>query len=267
MLNFDSTHKSIDGDLNKKKGKEWFKRILATGLIIANILTFTGCAKTVSCEIPEDHAHYYVSQEYDMGRYIVSDKSNVSGLEITEGYIYVNEQEAELLKFMNKNNLYSIEENIDSIKTIENNNKDYTEYRYKYIFMQPVPIVHSNGKFSHVTYQYIPIPKYSWTTDQTRNLTGETRTCHHMYYGYRIYQDDNGKYKMEKSELVDDITELPPEYKYVGKDFTEIVNLENKTILDYEDGTEDDKGDEEIQEMMDEYEIVDDVENTDSFEK
>lgn len=258
MLNFDSSHKSVEGNINHKRGKEWFKRILATGLIIANLVTFTGCAKTVDCDIEEDHAHYYVSEE-DIGRYIVSEKSTVSGLERTEEYVYVTPEEAELLKFMNKKDLYKIDENMDAIKDIEQSNKDYTEYRYMYIYLQPIPIPHPTGKSITISYSYMPVPMYSWTTNQNRNLTGETRVCHHMYYGYRVYQDENGKYKMEKSELVDDISELPPEYQYISGDFTTVVNSDTKEELDYEDGTENDKGDEEVQEMMEEYEIVEDT--------
>ncbi len=259
MINFDSSHKSIEGNLNKKKGKEWFKRILAAGLIIFNLVTFTGCAKTVDCDIEDDHAHYYVSQEEDIGRYVVSEKYSISGLDRTDEFIYVTPDEAELLEFMNKKDLYRIDENIDAIKEIEQGNKDFLEYRYKYIYLQPIPIAHPVGKTITISYSYIPVPMYSWTTNTNRNLTGETRVCHHMYYGYRVYQDEKGKYRMEKSELVDDISELPPEYQYISGDFTKIVNPDTKDELDYEDGTENDKGDEEVQEMMEEYEIVEDT--------
>ena len=254
MLNFDSTHKSVDGNVNKIDGKKLFKRIVAIGLIIANLTTFCACAKTVPCDIEEDHAHFYVTQE-DVGRYIMSEKEYVKGLERPDNYIEVNEEDIDLLEYMNKHDLFKIEDNRDTIEDIEKQDEDYTEYRYKYIYMQPIPVVHSTGKSSFVTYYYVPMPRYSWTTDTSRNLTGETRTCHHMYYGYKVTQDANGKYHMEKSELVDDLMELPSEYEYVGKNFTTIINLENKEALDYEDGKEDDIGDKEVEQMMQEVDV------------
>lgn len=255
MLKFDSTHKSMNGNINKIDGKKLFKRVIAIGLIIANLTTFCACAKTVPCNIEEDHAHYYVSQEQDVGRYIISEKEEVKGLERTDSYISINEEDVELLEFMNKHDLFKIEDNKDAIENIEKKDQDYMEYRYKYIYMQPVPHVHTNGKNTFITYSYIPVPQYSWTTDTTRNLTGETRTCHYMYYGYKVYQDAHGKYQLEKSELVDDLMELPSEYEYVSKDFSRIVNLDNKEELDYEDGKENDVGDQEVQEMLAEYDI------------
>lgn len=262
MLKFDSTHKSVDGNINKIDGKKILKRAIAIGLIIANLTTFCACAKTVPCDIQEDHAHFYVSQEQDIGRYIMSEKEEIKGLERTENYVEVNEEDAELLQFMNKHDLFKIEDNREAIENIEKNDTDYTEYRYKYIYLQPIPIVHNTGKSTFVTYYYMPVPQYSWTTDTTRDLTGETRTCHYMYYGYKVYQDAHGNYQMEKSELVDDLMELPSEYEYVSKDFSRVVNLDNKQELDYEDGKENDVGDAEVQRMMEEYDVA---ETTDDY--
>lgn len=250
MLNFDSTHKSVDGNIKEKKGKQIFKKIILTGLIIANLMSFSACAKTMPCDIEGDHAHYYVTQE-EMGRYIVSEKSEVDGMSRLDQYISINQEEEALLKYMNKHNLYRIDENKEAIQNIENTKEDFQEYRYRYVYMQPVPIVHHSGKSTFITYNYIPVPKYSWTTDTTKNLTGEERTCHYVYYGYKITQDAHGKYQMERSDYVDSISDLPSEYEYVSKDFYKTVNLENKQELDYEDGIEDDIENQEVNEMID----------------
>ena len=266
MVNFDSSHKSVDENIKKKKGKSLTKRILATGLIIVNLITFAGCAKTMPCDIEGDHAHLYIDPDTKIERYIESEKSYVDGMDRTDEYIVINQEQSDLLKFMNKKDLFRIDENKEALQNIESQNQDYLEYRYKYIYMQPVPIVHSNGKFTFVTYNYIPITKYSWTTDQSRNLTGETRVCHYTYYGYKVYQDENGKYKMEKSDLYESISDIPDEYEYVGNKYTAVVNGDTYEVLDYEDlddyedvgynSIEDAKeeyGDVELDEMMDEY--------------
>ncbi len=266
MVNFDSSHKSIDGNIKKRDGKKILKRVLATGLIIANLITFAGGAKTMPCDIEDDHAHLYVNPNNQIERYIESEKSYVDGMDRTEEYIFINEEQSELLEFMNKKDLFRIDENSQAIQNIENQNQDYKEYRYRYIYMQPVPIVHSNGKSTFVTYNYIPIPKYSWTTDTTRNLTGEERVCHYMYYGYKVYQDAHGKYQMEQSKLYNSVSEIPSEYEYIGKKFTTVVNAEDYKECDYEDLAEfadegyndvadlkEDYGDVELDEMIDEY--------------
>lgn len=89
MLNFDSNHTAIEGNLNQKKGKHSLKNMVVTGLLITNILTFSGCAKTVDCDIEGTHAHYYVNEE-DLGRYIISEKSSVSGLDRLDNYVYID---------------------------------------------------------------------------------------------------------------------------------------------------------------------------------
>ena len=76
MLIFDSNHNFIDGNLNEKKGKKQFKNIIIGGLIITNLLSFSGCAKNVPCYVQGNHAHYYINDDY-IGRYVVSEKSSL----------------------------------------------------------------------------------------------------------------------------------------------------------------------------------------------
>ncbi len=242
MLHFDASHKSVNEDINKRKGINVFKKAVALGLIAVNLITFSACAKTMPCDIEGDHAHYYYNND-ELGRYIMSEKSTVSGLERSEEAIPVSVEEMQLLEFMNKKDLFSIEDNKEAIQNITSKQQDYQEYRYSYHYLQPIPIVHSNGKTSYVSYIYVPRTGYSWTTDQTRNLTGEERTCHYVYYGYKIEQKENGKYELIKSEAVDDINDLPSGYKYIKEDFYDVVNLNDRTQeLDYEDV----EGDKEI---------------------
>lgn len=233
MLNFDSNHQSVDGNINEISGKKVIRNIVIAGLVIANLFTFSGCSKNYPCDVKEDHAHYYVSDE-DFGRYIVSEKSSVSGLDRSDNYILVNKEEAELLDFVNKNGLFKIDENREAINNLVKNNKDYVEYRYEYFYLLPILI----GKVVN----YIPMTGHSWTTDTNEDLTGEERTCHYVYYGYKVIKNEKGTYELIKSYPVDDLSELPRGYDYIKEKSYDIVNLYNKDeVFDYEDGPKDGK--------------------------
>ena len=106
MLNFDNNHQYIEGDITTISGKKRINKFIASGLIIVNLLTFSGCVKNdVPCDIKGKHAHYYVSDE-DLGRYIISEKESVSGLSRSDIYISVDKEEAELLNYINLKGLF-----------------------------------------------------------------------------------------------------------------------------------------------------------------
>lgn len=240
MLNFDVTHKSINENINIRKGKK-VKGIIVAGLIASNVLTFSGCAKTVPCDISGNHAHYYVNDDY-LGRYIVSEKSKVSGLTRTDAYIPVTQEDEELLKFLNKKGLYRIDDNKTILDDIAASQNDYLEYRYSYYYLMPIPITHTNGKQTYTTFTYVPMTGYSWTTDQSKNLTGQERLCHYVYYGYKVVKNEKGIYEIIQSDPVDNLEDLPEGYDYVKEKFYDVVNYYDRNqILDYEDGPEEDK--------------------------
>ena len=66
-----------------------------------------------------------------------------------------------------------------------------------------------------------------WTSDPTDiddgELTGNMRDCHHMYYGYRVTRNKNGKLRLERSPLVDDILTIKNEYPYIKEKFVDVV--------------------------------------------
>lgn len=194
------------------------------------------------CDVEESHAHYYVNDD-NIGRYVVSEKSFIWGLNRLDDYILVNEEEKKLLEFINKKNLYSIADNKEAIDNITVNQVDFKEYRYSYHYIVPSPVTYSDGKNVYVLYNYVPMTGYSWTSDSSKeDLTGEERICHYVYYGYKLTKNDKGDYELEKSEPVDSIAELPENYDYIEEDFYNIVNLYNKDeIIDYEDGPEEEK--------------------------
>ena len=240
MLKFDGKHQSVSGNVNKKSGSRAVKAVLISGLLVTNILLFSGLHKEATCDITENHAHYYINNQEAFGRYIASEKLSVSGLKRTDNYIYVSPEEIGLLNFMNKEGLFSITDNQDAIRNIVDKQHDYIEYRYKYMFFQPIPVIHTSGKHTRITYNYIPRPRYSWTTDTSKNLTGEERTCHYVYYGYKIVKNDKNGYELVKSEPVDNLDDLPAGFDYIKEDFYSIVNSKKET-LDYEDGPEEDE--------------------------
>lgn len=229
MIRFDSNHGYAKGDLNSKKGKKIIGAVAIAGLIVVNLVAFSGRAQDVPCDVPDNHAHYYVNDE-NIGRYVVSEKSSVSGLSRLDDYIVVNEEDMELLDFLNKNDLYNIDNNQTAISEITDTQTDFMEYRYQYYY----------NTTSRVGNTLISLPHtgYSWTNNpEGKDLTGEERECHYVYYGYKVTKDEEGKYKLEKSAPVDNLSNLPEGYNYINGKFYDIVNLKNKNeVLSYEDG-------------------------------
>lgn len=221
------------------------KRMLALFLTATMIpSTLTACGKKAECSLDYSHAHLYTNDKGYVAYY--------TGEYLEQNDLYRNEENIditgleELYKFITKKNLLRIEDNLEWIEEIQNNNKDYTEYRYKYLFMQPIPHTVRSGKSTITYFTYIPTYHHSWTTDTSRMLTGETRICHHVYQGYKIVKNEKGKYELVESPAVDDITTIMDEYPYIKKKFVKIVNLDGVEV-DYEDGKEEDLTDEEKQ--------------------
>ncbi len=228
MLNFDSNHSYIEGNIKEKKGTNNVKKMIATGLIIANLVGFSGCARTVSCDIPGDHAHYYVSQEDSLGRYIKSEKEKVSGLERTDDYVVVSEEEKELLQYLNKKDLYRIEDNKEVIENIIANHEDYVEQEVMYYYLEPYYESYYDGENVVQNVYYTPKIEYAWERVTNGKATGRTRDCHYMYQAYKVEKDENNNYHMIESELVDELSQLPEGYDYVKEKFYTIVNAYDK---------------------------------------
>lgn len=224
MLNFKSNHTHVDGNIETKKSKQVSKKIIVASMLLVHMASLSACASEIPCEIEGDHAHYYVNSEY-MGRYIVSELENIWSLKRTEEHKMVTNEEKELLDYLNKTGLYSISDNQEIIANMMIDHNDFMEYRYKYIHLMP-----AGGRM-------ISTIAYSWTSNPDGvELTGEERICHYVYYAYKVTKDENGDYRLEKSKPVDDLTQLPQEYKYVSQDFYKIINLKNNRELDYENG-------------------------------
>lgn len=194
--------------------------VLATSL--------TGCGKKAECDVEGDHAHLYTNEEgYEA--YYNKEYLTYDGYERQEEYIPLTEEEVSLYKFLDKKDLISLDDNLDTILAQQEQNQDYVEYRYSY----RKTIRRKVGK----VWTHRVVTRYSWTSDPNHeNLTGETRLCHYLYQACNVYKDEYGKYVVIPSEEVDDISELVGNYTYVKKVFYKVVNIENNLELDYEDG-------------------------------
>lgn len=203
-------------------------------------LGLSGCGRKADCDIRDDHAHLYTDED-GFTRYLEKEYLEYEGFTRSDDYILIDKADKDLYKFEDKKDLFKIDENIDSINSLQDKNQDYIEYRYSYTYLMPIPHYIRTGKTTTMYYTYIPTTHYSWTTDKEHGrLTGEERRCHHVYQACNVVLDEKGKYVIVPSEYVDDINELNGEYKYIKKDFCKVIDAEYGYDLDYEDGLEDD---------------------------
>ncbi len=244
MLKFDTAHKRFKNWIKYENPFIKFAEMIVAGtLIITMSFPFVAHAlRTSDCDINGDHAHLYMDPDTKIERYIDSEYYENNGLIRLEDYKMISEEEAQELKFMNKYDLFRIDQNIEQLQLIEEMQKDQKEYRYNYKetvhWSTPIKM----GKGWSVIHHSKDVDKYSWTTNKNENLTGEERDVHYMYYAYKVVHDENGKTHLEQSELVNDLSELSPEYKYISRDFYKTVDPLTHEVLDYEDGTIKDNG-------------------------
>jgi hypothetical protein len=211
------------------------KKLFMMGGLSLVLVSTSACGKKADCNIDTYHAHKYVNDK-DYVRYIDKEYLNYEGYERQEDYINLDKDDKDLYKFYDKRNILKIEDNEDIIRSIQEENQDYIEYRYAYTYLMPIPIVHSTGKTTYVTYMFVPTTHYSWTRDENHSrLTGETRLCHYEYTSYKIEIDENGKYVLIPGSEKQDIISTKDEYPYILEKFYKVVNLSDGCEVDYED--------------------------------
>jgi len=216
------------------------RKFLALAGATIVLISSAGCSKKADCDVPNRHAHRYVNEE-GYTRYYDSERISYRGYERQEDYVELTKSDEHFLEFLNKSNLLRIDDNVDVIRNAQEENQDYLEYRYAYTYLQPIPIVHSNGKSTTITYIFVPQTHYSWTRDENHSrLTGETRLCHYVYTSYRIDIDEKGKYVLVPNPEQQDIISTSTEYPYICEDYYKIINLADGNEVDYEDMENDD---------------------------
>lgn len=257
MLNFDESHNHIKQKINHD-GWLGFKIIIGGTIIV--VLGTSGIVASSwyePCDIEEEHAHLYIDPDTKIERYIDSELKDYEGLTRLDDYKVITPNEARELEFLNKYDLFKIEDNKEELLSKEKENQQNpVEYRYKYTetihWSTPIKI----GKTWSVQQHSKEVTRYSWTTDQSKNLTGETRNVEYKYYGYKVSQDEYKRYKLEESDLYDSIEEIPPEYQYVGRAFYTTVDPLTHEELDYGASSVDD-----------EFSMSDDIPNNDSVKE
>lgn len=214
------------------------KFLSLSGVVLVLVGSLTACGKKAECNITGNHAHLFKNEKGYI-RYIDKEYLTYEGYTRYEDYQNIDGQE-ELYKFLDKKDLMRIDDNLDLLLAIQDTNKNYTEYRYKYTYMQPIPHTMRVGKVTTTYFTYIPHTRYSWTSDPNHSrLTGETRLCHHVYVAYKIEKDEKGKYVLIPSPQVDDITTVMEEYPYISNKYCKIVTMDGLEA-DYEDGKQED---------------------------
>ena len=207
-------------------------------LVMVSPLALSGCVKKADCDVSGSHAHMY-KNELGYVRYIEKEALKYEGYERLDDYISIDGEE-ELYKYLTKKDLMRIDDNLDLIVNTQDSQTDYTEYRYKYTYLMPIPHTMKVGKITTTYYSYVPMTRHSWTSDPNHsNLTGETRLCHYVYTAYKVGKNEKGKYVMISSPYVDDLTTVMNEYPYIEKKFYTVVTTDG-AALDYEDGREED---------------------------
>lgn len=238
-----------------KKGNDYMKnfkintiRGIITFMLVSMPATITGCAKTVECDVNGTHAHLYTNDDGYV-RYLEDEHEKVKGFDRTDTYIELTKEEENFYKFLQKFDLMSISDNLETLIEEQLANQDYQEYRYSYPIMTPIPHIVSNGKTTYTYFTYVPGTAHTWTDDPNHgNLTGTERTVHFVYQAYKITVDAKGNYQLEASEYVDDLRDIMEEYPYIKLEHAKKVNLYNDEELDYEDGPEEELEEEVIDE-------------------
>lgn len=175
----------------------------------------SGCAKS-DCSVGDDHVHLYTKDGYV--RYIQSEYLTCDGFSWNEEYRYLNRKEIELQQFLDKKNLFRIDLNTQKIQSVLEQREDYFEYEYKYDSWD------TETTYDYVKEEYVTKPvrvtKEAWTTDANHiNLTGLARLCHPVYQACKVEKNEKGKYKLIRSDMVDNVLDIMDEYPYIDKNY------------------------------------------------
>lgn len=181
--------------------------------VLGGSLAFTVClslgarkiADKYMCHIDVDHAHKYTAIG-GMERYTLSENTIYELMLKSKDVKYINSSEKELIDFLDKYDLYVIEDNIDIIKERLGWQKDFTEYQ------REVENTDKNGKKVKTT---------RWSTNSYKN-NGNARDCYYVYEAYKVVEKD-GELKVEKSDPVSNILDIKDEYPYVKLNYYKII--------------------------------------------
>ena len=210
------------------------KQFLAGILSAATVFTTSACAKIVQCDIEGKHSHTYVTEDgYE--KEVESEKEKIGSFYRTEEYKEITVQEGKELKKASKSKLIRIDDNIEKLLELESSLYDYMQYRYSETVMKSYYEIGGNGK-GKISYRYVT--EYHYTNDSERSgLTGDTRVVTHMFIGYKVTTNEQGKVTIIESEPMKSIEELiDAGYTHVkyGKIYYGL-NKDTNELIEYED--------------------------------
>jgi hypothetical protein len=191
---------------------------IAAILLIPFILT--GCAERSKCDLKTNHVHLYTKTKNNatISTYLKSENMKYDDYDWTEDCIEITREDEPF--YQAKGKLFEGVQNWDYLYNVMASKKDYLEFYYSYSTTGVTVSIDSKG---HTKTKLKTVHHSGWDTDPThRGVTGETRLCHHRFYGYRIVLE-NGKYRLYKSQPVDDIRDIIGKYPYYSEDCVEII--------------------------------------------
>ena len=198
--------------------KNSFKKLSALAILTSLILS--GCSEKSNCEIPSRHIHKYTKNVNDttITTYLDSEDMSAFGYNWNSDYIEITKDDEAFYNTLRY--LFDGVENWDYLYNTMSINHDYLTFYYHYTTLETYTETDSKGN-SHVRTR--TVIHNGWTDDSNySHNTGDVRLNHHKYYGYRIIFAD-GKYKLERSPLVDDIREIIFDYPYVKEECYDTV--------------------------------------------
>lgn len=195
---------------------KFYKEIIPLALIITLL---TSCGKKSECELPTRHVHKYTKQITDtitIETYKDSEYLNSYGYIWNKDYIEINKVDEAVYKLLGNKGLFEGEKNWPYLFNVMSHQEDYLRFFYEYDTVEIYYVRDSEGR--NIPHTKV-VHHEGWTSNPLdSNNTGKTRLYHHRFFGYRII-NENGKFRLEKSPIVDDVRQIINEYPYFTEDF------------------------------------------------
>jgi len=182
----------------------------------------------VGCKISGKHVHLYqkIVDGHPINSYILGEKKNVDGYRITNRFMRSDRFYNEILKILNKNDLFRCEQNLDYLYYQNTNKISYLEYEYNYVDFD---IKFELDEEGYLIPLVATVVHKGWHENgDDKNNTGKVRECKKKFFGYKIVMKKN-KPVLVKSPLVDNIKVLFNEYPYFSEKCYEVVVSEVPT--------------------------------------
>ena len=194
-------------------------------------IILSGCGKKSDCSMPNRHIHLYKktisvndpnnpNDDIAINRYIYGENLSFFNYKQTPNAININKDDEKYIDLIAKKELFLGSDNWNYLYDVmQKNSKDHLEYYYDYKEKKTYYEEDDDGKRTKKV-KYIRHTGWSTNPYQEGN-TGEIAYVHTMYFGYAI-EEKNGKRKVIKSGLCEDMREIIKKYPYFSENPTEI---------------------------------------------